>query len=216
MGARNRAPSIHRRHFALGATVLFATRDALAEADAGDLIARVGRARTTLQTLQGPFQQTRTIGLLATDVHSRGTFALVRPDHLRWDLAPPDEVTFWLSPEGLAYRTAHGRGRLPATARSIGGALEDLRTVLGGDLAKLGERWELRVVRDEATGIELEAMPRPGTGARLQSLRFSLTPDSGQPTRVLLVEGPHDHTLVEFGKLIVNARVEEARMRPPS
>ena len=216
MASCERPPLVSRRRFALGATALLASRAARGDTDAvAALIARVGRARSALRTLQGPFQQTRTIGLLKADVHSNGTFALVRPDRLRWELAPPDDVTFWLSPEGLAYKTAHGTGRLPATAASLGGALEDLRTVLGGDLGKLRERWELGVVRDEATGVEFEATPRAGTVARLQSLRFSLTPDSGQPTRVLLVEGPRDHTVIEFGTLIINAPIEETRMIPP-
>jgi outer membrane lipoprotein carrier protein LolA len=214
-GPRERSASVYRRQFALGATALFASRRARGDIDPTGLIARIGRARSTLRTLQGPFQQTRTIGLLKADVRSSGTFALVRPDRLRWDLAPPDEVTFWVSPEGLAYKTAHGSGRLPATAAAVGGALDDLRTVLGGDLAKLRERWDLSVVRDEASGTELEAIPRAGTVVRLQNLRFSLTRDSGQPTRVVLTEGPRDHTLIEFGALIVNARIEEARMIPP-
>jgi hypothetical protein len=205
-----------RRQFAVGATLLLASRSVRGDPGAGDLIARVGRARAALQTLQGPFQQTRTIGLLAADVVSRGTFVLVRPDRLRWDLVPPDEVTFWIGPEGLTYKTAHATGRLPAAAARVGSALEDLRTVLGGDLAKLRERWELRVLRDDATGAELEATPRPGVAAGLESLRFSLSPHSGQPKRVLLVEGPRDHTVIEFGTLILNAPVEETRIKPPT
>jgi hypothetical protein len=207
---------MYRRQFALGATVLLASRGARGDADPGDLLARVARARAPVQTLKGPFQQTRTIGLLATDVRSHGTFVLVRPDYLRWDLAPPDEVTFWITPDGLAYRTAHAAGRLPAAAARIGSALEDLRTVLGGDLTKLRERWELRILQDDASGAELEAVPRPGSAARLQSLRFSLAPGLGQPTRVLLVAGPRDHTVIEFGALTINARVDEARMKPPT
>jgi hypothetical protein len=206
---------MHRRHFALGTTLLFASRSAGADTDTADCIARVGRARSHLRTLQGPFQQTRRIGLLATDIVSRGTFALVRPNQLRWDLAPPDAVTFWLSPEGLAYRTTHGSGRVPAAAARIGSALDDLRTVLGGDLTKLLDRWDLRIARDDASGAEIEATPRPGVEARLQSLRFSLAADLRLPTRVVLTEGPRDQTVIEFGTLVVDAPVEDTRMKPP-
>jgi hypothetical protein len=206
---------MHRRHFALGTTLLFASRNAAADTDTADCIARVGRARNHLRTLQGPFQQTRRIGLLATDIVSRGTFTLVRPNQLRWDLAPPDAVTFWLSPEGLAYRTAHGSGRVPAAAARIGSALDDLRTVLGGDLTRLLDRWDLRIARDDASGAEIEATPRPGVEARLQSLRFSLAADLRLPTRVELIEGPRDHTVIEFGTLVVDGPVEDTRMKPP-
>jgi Outer membrane lipoprotein carrier protein LolA len=207
---------ISRRRLIAGSVLLLASRDAGADGEARDLVARVGRARAGVRTMQGPFEQKRTIGLLATEVRSHGTLILVRPDSLRWDLAPPDDVTFWVGPEGLAYRSAHGHGRAPASSATIGGALEDLRTVLGGDLAKLRDRWELRVVGDDATGAELEATPRPGVVARLQRLRFSLAPDLIRPSRALLVETSRDHTTIDFGALVVNAQVDEALMRPPA
>jgi hypothetical protein len=208
--------SLYRRQLALGSALLLSSGLARAGDDADDVIARVGRARAPIRTLKGPFQQTRTIGLLATDVRSNGTLLLVRPDHLRWELAPPDEVTFWVGPEGFAYRSAHGKGRLPASSARIGSALEDLRTLLGGDLAKLRERWDLRVVRHDASGAEVEATPRPGVVARLQRLVLSLAPDLARPTRAQLVEGPRDRTLIEFGTLVVNEPIDEGMMRPPA
>jgi hypothetical protein len=189
-------------------------RVARADAATDDLLARIARARAPVRTLQGPFTQTRTIGLLATDVRSRGTLTLVRPDRLRWELAAPDDVTFWVTPEGLAYRSAHGEARLSAVSGRVGGALDDLRTLLGGDLARLGERWDLRVLRDDASGAEIEATPRAGAAGPLRSSRLGLAPDLARPTRAILVEGPRDKTVVEFGLLSVNVPVDDARMRP--
>jgi outer membrane lipoprotein carrier protein LolA len=208
--------SVSRRRFALGSALLLTSRGAGADGAADDLVARVGRARAPMRTLQGPFEQTRTVGLLATDVRSRGTLRLVRPDRLRWELAPPDGVTFWVGPEGLAYKSTHGYGRLPASSGRTGEALDDLRALLGGDLARLRERWDLRVVRDDASGAEFEGAPRAGVAARLQRFRFSLAIDLIVPTRALLVEGPHDHTVIDFGALVVNAPLDEGLMRPPA
>jgi hypothetical protein len=208
--------TLSRRRLIAGSVVLLASSDAEADGEASDLVARVARARAGVRTLQGPFEQRRTIGLLATEVRSRGTVILVRPDYLRWDLAPPDNVTFWVGPEGLAYKSAHGHGRAPASSARIGGALDDLRTVLGGDLAKLRDRWELRVVGDDANGAELEATPRPGIVARLQRLRFSLAADLIRPSRALLVESSRDHTTIDFGALVVNAPVDDSLIRPPA
>jgi hypothetical protein len=193
---------------------LLAARGARADEGLDGLLARIARARTPVHTLQGPFTQTRSIGLLATDVRSTGTLALVRPDRLRWELAPPDAVVFFVGPEGLAYRGPHGEGRLPAASARIAGALDDLRTLLGGDLARLRERWDLRVVRDDAGGAELEAAARPGAVSQLRSLRFALAPDLVRPTRAVLVEGPRDHTVIEFGALAIDAPVDPARVRP--
>ena len=67
---------------------------------------------------------------------STGFFTLVRPDRLRWELAPPDDVVYWVTPEGLAYKSAAGQGKVPAASQKIAAALGDLRILLGGDLAQ--------------------------------------------------------------------------------
>src|SRR5450432_2813341 len=99
------------------------------------LLADIARARSSLRTLAGPFTQERVIGLLKTQVRSTGTLTLVRPDRLRWALGPPDDITYWMTPAGLAYQSRSGKGsvRGPATAR-MASALYDVRTMLGGDL----------------------------------------------------------------------------------
>ncbi|HEX3769906.1 MAG TPA: outer membrane lipoprotein carrier protein LolA [Polyangiaceae bacterium] len=183
-----------------------------------DLLGRIARARSSVRTLKGPFTQTRTIGLLSTDVRSIGTLALVRPDRLRWELAPPDAVTFWIGPEGLAYRSQHGQGSMPASSARIAASLQDLHALLGGDLAKLSDRWNLTLIRDEAAGAEIEARARSAAGASgvPRTIRFALAPDLVRPVRALLVEGEHDRTTVEFGEVAVNAPIEDSAMRPPS
>jgi hypothetical protein len=204
-----------RRALLAGASV-WLVADRASGADAVDsLLARVASARANVRTLRGPFVQTRTIGLLATDVRSTGTLTFVRPDRLRWELSPPDAITFWMGPEGLAYRDAHGQARLPATTARMAGALDDLRTLLGGDPSRLRERWDVRVVRDDATGAEIDATPRAPGSAPLQSLRFALAPDLVRPTRAVLAEGPRDRTVIEFGTLVVDGPVDAESMRAP-
>ena len=216
--------SLSRRTLLGASAVLLATRAARAldgGAPISDLLARVARARVPVRTLKGPFTQTRTIGLLSTDVRSVGSLTLVRPDRLRWRLDAPDDITFWVGPEGLAYRSAHGQGRMPATSARMAGALQDLHELLGGDLSRLSERWSLTVLRDDASGAEIEALPlaadAPGGGgsAVARRLRFALAPDLVRPTRVLLVEGDHDRTEIVFGDLAINGPVDESSMRPP-
>jgi outer membrane lipoprotein-sorting protein len=196
--------------------LLLASRRVRAESGDDEVLARIARARAIVRTIRGPFTQVRTIGLLATDVRSHGTLALVRPDRLRWMLDPPDAMTFWMGPEGLAYRGPHGEGRMPATSVRVAAALDDMRTLLGGDLSRLRERWVLRVVTDDATGVELEALARSAVPGSVRSMRFSLARDLVRPTHVLLVEGAHDRTTIDFGELTVNAAIDDAWMRPPS
>jgi hypothetical protein len=201
---------------ALAATaLLFVPRSARA-LDSTDVFARIARARAPMKTLKGPFTQTRKLGLLATEVRSQGLLALVRPDRLRWELRPPDDVTFWVGPEGLSYRSTHGSGTLPATTARVAAALDDLRTLLGGDLNRLRERWVLRVLRDDPTGVEIDATPRAATSGDIASMRFALAADLVRPLRAVLTFGPRDATTIEFGELQVNAPIDEVSMHPPS
>ena len=206
---------VSRRAVVLGTGSLLASSVASADDGAADLLARIRRARAQVHTLRGPFEQVRVIRLLTAEVRSRGTMFLVRPDRLRWELDPPDDVTFWIGPAGLAYKGTHGQGRLPAATAKMGRALDDLRTLLGGDLEGLRDRWDLRVIRDDSRGAELEATPKVREGAALRSLRLALDGDLLRPTRAVLLEGSQDSTRVEFGALTVNAVIDDALMRPP-
>ena len=206
-----------RRSFAVGfAAALIDLRRAAADDDLAELLRRIGAARSAIRSLRCPFRQSRTISVLATAVESRGTMTLVRPDRLRWDLLPPDDVTFWVGPEGLAYRSAHGHGAIPPTIRShLTTGLQDLRTLLGGDLESLRTRWILRTLRDDSTGVEVEAVARPPATAGLREIRFGLAPDLLRPRRASLVQGAGDATEVEFGETILDPAIDDALMRPP-
>ena len=76
--------------------------------EVGDALAEITRARASLKTLVAPFTQERSIGLLATAVKSDGEMTLVLPDRLRWELKPPDAITYWITPEGFGFATPKG------------------------------------------------------------------------------------------------------------
>ena len=202
-----------------GAAMLLACR--LVRAEGGQPVSLdralddVARARSALRTLVGPFTQTRTIGLLAAKVQSTGTLTLVRPDRLRWELAPPDDVVYWVTPEGLAYRSRSGHGSVQGAAAKAP-ALDDLRVLLGGDLALLRARYDLSVSSAEGGALSFEARPRPGPAAPpLERLAFTVAADRMTPTRATLVEGPRDRSDIVFGALAKNVPVDPALVRPP-
>jgi outer membrane lipoprotein-sorting protein len=204
---------VFRRELLGGVAAALLTARAARGDEVDALLAEITRARAGLKTLRGPFVQERTVGLLATKVRSTGTLTMVRPDRLRWELAPPDEVTYWVAPEGLAYESKSGRGAIPSAGARVAAALEDLRAMLGGDVTKLRDRYELRVTRsgEEAT---LEATPK-APGAGLQRFTLTLGADRVRPTKVVLVEGPRDKTEITFGALEVNVAVPPEAVRPP-
>ena len=177
------------------------------------LIADIGKARKDLKTLRSSFTQERRITLLATSVKSRGELLVAAPDRLRWDLAAPDDVIYFVGPEGLSYKTKSSSSTLPSTAgTNVARALTDLRALLTGDLAPLRERYVLggsrTTIEVEITGVARDK------AASVKS--FTLVLDKGLmvPRRARLVEGKSDGVDLVFSNVVVNGPIDPARLRP--
>jgi outer membrane lipoprotein-sorting protein len=208
-----------RRSFLAGGAslVLLSLASRPARADAlDDVLAKIAAARAPVRTLVGPFDQTRKIGLLATEVKSTGTMTLVRPDRLRWELGPPDDVVYWITPEGLAYKSRNGQGRVRGATARVAAVLDDLRTILGGDLGALRARYDLVLVSSDDSGVAFEATPRAGTGIRVQKIAFALAADLVRPSRATIIETARDRSDIVFGDLARDADVDPEKMKPPA
>ncbi|HEU4534367.1 MAG TPA: outer membrane lipoprotein carrier protein LolA [Polyangiaceae bacterium] len=214
-GAPARPALALSRRAALGAALcLGAPRVALADA-VDDALRDVTKAREKLRSLACPFTQERVLGLLATKVTSRGDLTLVRPDRLRWHLEPPDEATYWVTPEGVAYRSREGGGKA-GNAGPWGAMLGDLLVALGGDLARLRARYAIAAERP-ADGLTLTLTPKAPEAAKLlRSLRLTLAPDLLSPSRLVLEEPGDDRATIVFGPAKLNAPVDPSRLKPPA
>jgi hypothetical protein len=213
-------PLLARRGLLLGAAASWlwsgvARADPCPETRLEASLRDIAEARAKVATLVGPFTQERKIGLLAAKVRSTGTMTLVRPDRLRWELAPPDDAVYWILPEGLAYKNKTGQGRFSGGGDRIAAALDDLRILLGGDLARLRERYELRATCDEGP-VVYSAVPKPGQVTPAKSISFTLADDLVSPKSTTLIFGPRDQTEIAFGTLHKNVPVDPALMRPPA
>jgi outer membrane lipoprotein-sorting protein len=199
------------------AALVGATISRRAPADDTDaLLDALSQERQQLRSLRASFEQVRRIGVLATDVTSRGQMVLVRPDRLRWQLLPPDAVTYWVGPEGLAYATGTSRARVDrAAAGQLGGVMEDLLSFLGGDLRSLRSRFALSARRLES-GARIEARPRDEAVRKvLRKLEVEVAADLVSPRHVLLEETESELVRVRFFDVERNVEVAPASMRPP-
>jgi outer membrane lipoprotein-sorting protein len=181
--------------------------------------ALITRARQGLKSAIAKFTQVRTVGLLATDVKSQGTMTVVTPDRLRWELAPPDAVTYWIGPEGIAYRTEKGVVRAGKEAAGrFGAVLTDLLVFLGGDLSKLEARYAVTIPSREKDGaLNLVAEPRTDDVRKLvRAVRVQTTPELWSVRRVEIEEAGGDRTVLTFGPAQRDPQVDPATMRPPA
>lgn len=204
-----------RRTFLLTLSAAALPRVALADA-VSDALAEITKARAGLKTLVGEFTQERKIGLLATAVKSTGVMTLVRPDRLRWELKPPDEITFWITPEGLAFATPKGSANAgKAAAGRFGAVLGDLMNFLGGDLDKLRARYDF-TVKKGSDGMTLTAKPKAEEVAKIvKSIDISAGPELWTVKKVSIVEKSGDTSEITFTKLTRDTKVDAAKMVAP-
>ncbi len=184
--------------------------------DVASALADITKARAGLQTLVGAFTQERTIGLLATTVKSEGEMTIVRPDRLRWELRPPDTITYWIGPEGLAYATPDGSASVgKAAAGRFADVLGDLTTLTGGDLALLRARYDFSVQRADGA-VVLGAVPRAeDVKKRVKSLTLRLAANLWAVQRIEIEEVSGDRSVIAFTRIDRDVKVDPARMVPP-
>lgn len=215
---------LSRRSLALGASGLAVSalvpsvargdeRTPITGAKLDELFAEVARARKGAKSFAGPFTQTRKMGLMKAQIVSQGRVSLVLPDRLRWELFPPDEIVYFVTPDGLAYRNRSSQGAVRANdARTLAAGLDDLRAMLGGDLALLRKRYDLKAfaVGDD---VELEANALPSAEGRgMKAIKFGIGKDRIRPTFTRLVEKNGDSSDIRFGELRMNVPIDPASM----
>lgn len=199
----------------IGCAAAVAGAAGLASAE-DDWLARIGAARASLRTMQAQFEQERTLGLLATKIVSKGELAVVRPDRLRWDILPPDAVTYWVGPAGLAYASPRSQGaRDTGSAGPIGSVLQDLLTAIGGNLARLAPRYSIETTAAAEGAVRVSIRPREEAVARvMRALSLVLDRDLVSPKEMTLEESGDDRILVRFRAVRINQPIDPARMTP--
>ncbi len=212
---------MRRRHLlGLAGAGAFATIAMIAPvaiaSEVDDALDKITKARAKIKTLMAPFKQTRVIGLLASEVKSTGKLTLVRPDRLRWQLLPPDDVTYWIGPEGLAMKNKDGVTKIgKASANKFAAVLGDLMIMLGGDMKKLKARYQLSVVKD-GDKLEITAKPKAkDVKKHIAQLKLLTDSDASVVRTVEIHEKNGDASVIVFGTYTKNAKVADKDMKPP-
>ena len=203
---------IARRSLLLASASLLFVRTASADDSLDALLADVAKARKGMKTMKATFTQERKLTLLATSVKSTGNLAFVAPDRLRWELDAPDNVIYWIGPEGLSYRTKSSSASAAPKGAAIANALADVRALLGGDLSSLKDRYVLAGTR-RADDAEITGTAKDPK-ASVKSFVLVLGKDLTVPLRARLVEGKSDAIDITFANQQVNAPIDPATMKP--
>jgi hypothetical protein len=177
-------------------------------------LAEIATARKGLKTLRANFTQKRTMKLLATTIESKGQLAFAAQEQrLRWELAPPDDVVYFVGPEGLSYRTRSSRATLPPNAANVARGLADLRALLTGDLSLLKERYVLSGAKTPAT-VEISGTAKDPRASSVRAFTLVLDKDLVLPVRASLLEGKSDSVDIVFVSPVANGPVDPQTLKP--
>ena len=176
------------------------------------LLAEIAKARKGVRTMKASFVQERKLTLLATTVKSTGELAYVDPDRLRWELYAPDDVVYYIGPEGLSYKTRSSKATVPQAGANVSKALGDLRALLGGDLALLRDRYVLSGTRG-ASDVEIAGTAKD-KAANIRGFVLALDRSLVTPLRARLLEGRTDTIEITFSNAQLNVPIDPATMRP--
>lgn len=193
------------------ATMLVAPR-ALADDPLDALLADIAKARKGVKTLKADFTQERKLTLLATSVKSTGNLSFVAPDRLRWELGPPDDVIYWIGPEGLSYRTKSSKATAAPQGTAVAKALGDVRALLGGDLGALRDRYVLGGSRG-ADSVEITGTAKDPK-ASVRSFVLVLDKTLTLPIKARLLEGKSDAIDIAFSNAQINVPIDLSTMKP--
>ncbi len=179
-----------------------------------DSLAKVKKAREGLKTLVAKFKQVRRIGLLADEVKSEGELTLVMPDKLRWELFAPDDIVYWVTPSGVAYKSK-GKKAAEAPAGAFGTLLPDMIKFLGGDMAGLKSHYDMEA-KDESDGaVSIVAKPKVDEIKKhLKKLTMRTNADRWGIARVVIEEPKGDSSTIDFMTNQRNVDVPADKMDP--
>jgi outer membrane lipoprotein-sorting protein len=196
----------------VASTALAEDRETLDGAKLDATLSDIKTARSSVKAMRASFTQERKITLLATTVSSTGEMIYVAPDRLRWDLAAPDDIVYFIGPEGLSYKTKSSSATVPAQGANIAKALTDVRALLGGDLSTLKERYTLSGSKS-ASDIEIDGAAKDPK-ASVRAFQLVLDPNKVNPVRAKLLEGKSDSIDLRFSNVVLNETIDPAKMRP--
>lgn len=207
-----------RAWLALAASVPLVGSGAVAHATpTDDALKSVKDARAGLTSLSSKFTQVRRVGLLADEVKSSGELTLVMPDQLRWELFAPDDIVYWVTSKGVAYKSKSSTKAAHAPAGAFGSLLPDLIGFLGGDLTPLKARYDFTATSESDGSVTVVARPTADKiKEALKKLTMRTNVERWGISKVVIEEPKGDSSTITFEANQKNPKVDAAKMKPPA
>jgi len=162
-----------------------------------DLLAQLAARSQAIQSLEGHFEQQKTIAVLPVPLNSNGRFSFEQGKEVVWETLVPVQSSLKLTPGGISFADVNGEQKLPAQARQAGAEIvaKIFMGVIAGELDSLQDYFTL-----SATGTgdswQIQLVPRsPNLSAYITRIELR----GGEFTEQLdIIEANGDKTHIAF------------------
>jgi hypothetical protein len=166
------------------------------QADVG-LLAQLSARSQTIQSLQGHFEQQKTIAVLPVPISSTGRFSFDQGKEVVWETLVPVQSRLKLTPGGIDFADANGERKPPAQAQQAGADIvaRIFMGVISGELDSLQDYFTLSA-SGTADDWHIQLVPR---SANLSAYITRIELDGGEFTEHLnIIEANGDKTYIVF------------------
>jgi len=161
------------------------------------LLAQLAARSQAIQSLEGHFEQQKTIAVLPVPIVSNGRFSFEQGKQVVWETLVPVQSRLTLTPGGISFADANGEQKTPAQAQQAGAEIvaKIFMGVIAGELDSLQDYFSL-----SATGTagdwQIQLVPR-STNLSAYITRIDLR--GGEYTEHLdIAEANGDKTYIVF------------------
>lgn len=170
---------------------------AMGEAQNDALLAQLSARSQAIQSLEGKFQQQKTIAVLPVPLNSNGRFSFEQGKEVVWETLLPVQSRLTLTPGGISFADAKGEQKTPAQAQQAGAEIvaKIFMGVIAGELDSLQDYFTLSAT-GTASDWQIQLVPR---SANLSAYITRIELRGGQYTEHLdIAEANGDKTYIMF------------------
>jgi len=187
-------------HFLLALLLILSSFTGTARSESesrDDLLAQLAARSQQIQSLEGHFEQQKTIAVLPVPLSSSGQFSFVQGKEVIWETLVPVQSRLQLTPGGISFADANGEQQNPTQAPQAGAEIvaKIFMGVIAGELDSLEDYFTLTATGSSGDW-QIQLVPRsPNLAAYITRIDLS----GGEFTEHLnIAEANGDKTYIVF------------------
>lgn len=182
----------------------------LGDAKKNDIISKVDKAASTMQSLQCEFTQTKTMKMLSKQMVSNGMMYFRRSNKLRWEFTAPNAFTFVMNGDKVSMKSSKSTQQIDVKRNKIFRQITDIIiNCITGEGLKNSSYFDLEMYEGKE-GYYARLYPKKKELKQMyKAVELHFTPDLTTVSMVRMEEKSGDITLIKMNNTKINTTIDE-------